>query len=120
MRPSMALRIARKELALLFSSPIAYLFLAAYLAVTLFVFFWGEAFFARNISDVRPMFEWLPVLLIFLASALAMRMWSDERRAGTLELVVTVPASSAEFVIGKFAACWSLLCIALLLTLPLR
>ena len=119
MRPSMALRIAQKELALLFSSPIAYLFLAAYLAVTLFVFFWGEAFFARNISDVRPMFEWLPVLLIFLASALAMRMWSDERRAGTLELVVTVPASSAEFVIGKFAACWSLLCIALLLTLPL-
>ena len=119
MRPGMALRIAQKELALLFSSPIAYLFLAAYLAVTLFVFFWGEAFFARNISDVRPMFEWLPVLLIFLASALTMRMWSDERRAGTLELVITVPASSAEFVIGKFAACWGLLCIALLLTLPL-
>ena len=119
MKPGMAMRIAQKELALLFSSPIAYLFLAAYLAVTLFVFFWGEAFFARNISDVRPMFEWLPVLLIFLASALTMRMWSDERRAGTLELVVTVPASSAEFVIGKFAACWGLLCIALLLTLPL-
>ena len=119
MKPGMAMRIAGKELALLFSSPIAYLFLAAYLAVTLFVFFWGEAFFARNISDVRPMFEWLPVLLIFLASALTMRMWSDERRVGTLELVVTVPASSAEFVIGKFAACWGLLCIALLLTLPL-
>ena len=119
MRTELIWRIARKELALLFSSPIAYLFLAAFLGVTLFVFFWGEAFFARNISDVRPMFEWLPVLLIFLASALTMRMWSDERRAGTLELVVTVPASSADFVLGKFAACWALLCVALLLTLPL-
>ncbi|MCE2423955.1 MAG: hypothetical protein J4F45_02455 [Pseudomonadales bacterium] len=79
----MATRIAGKELAHFFSSPIAYLFLAAYLAVTLFVFFWGEAFFARNIADVRPMFEWLPVLLIFLAAAITMRMWSDERRTGT-------------------------------------
>ena len=119
MRVDRTVRIASKELALLFSSPIAYLFLAAFLAVTLFVFFWGEAFFARNISDVRPMFEWLPLLLIFLASALTMRMWSDERRGGTLELVVTVPASSTEFVIGKFVACWALLGIALLLTLPL-
>ena len=119
MRFGMVRRIAGKELALFFLSPIAYLFLAAYLAVTLFVFFWGEAFFARNISDVRPMFEWLPLLLIFLASALTMRAWSDERRAGTLELVVTVPASSAEFVVGKFAACWGLLCIALALTAPL-
>ena len=119
MSAGMVLRIARKELALVFASPIAYLFLAAFLAVTLFVFFWGEAFFARNISDVRPMFEWLPVLLIFLASALTMRTWSDERSVGTLELVVTAPASSADFVVGKFLACWLLLAIALALTLPL-
>ena len=119
MNPSVVLRIARKELALVFSSPIAYLFLAAFLAVTLFVFFWGEAFFARNISDVRPMFEWLPVLLIFLASALTMRSWSDERRVGTLELVVTVPAGGVDFVLGKFLACWLLLAVALALTLPL-
>ena len=119
MRIDMARRIAGKELAHFFSSPIAYLFLAAYLAVTLFVFFWGETFFARNISDARPMFEWLPVLLIFLAAALTMRMWSDERRTGTLELVVTVPATSAEFVIGKFLACWGLVAVALALTVPL-
>ena len=113
------LRIARKELGLFFASPIAYLFLAAFLGVTLFVFFWGEAFFARNIADVRPMFEWLPLLLIFLAAALSMRMWSEERRSGTLELVVTVPATSAEFVAGKFLACWTLLVVALALTAPL-
>ena len=111
--------IARKELALFFGSPIAYLFLLAYLGVTLFIFFWGEAFFARNIADVRPMFEWLPILLVFLAAALTMRMWSDERRVGTLEFVVTVPTSAWHFALGKFLACWTLLAVALAMTLPL-
>ncbi len=119
MRLSLILRIRRKELTLFFASPAGYLFLAAFLAVTLFVFFWGESFFARNIADVRPMFEWLPILLIFLSAALTMRMWSDERRTGTLEFVVTVPVSTWEFVLGKFLACWTLLFVALLLTLPL-
>jgi ABC-2 type transport system permease protein len=119
MRPDAILRVSRKELTLFFASPIGYLFLASFLAVTLFVFFWGEAFFARNVADVRPMFEWMPVLLIFLSAALTMRMWSEERRTGTLEFVVTLPASGWEFVTGKFLACWLLLGLALLLTLPL-
>lgn len=110
--------IARKELALFFGSPIGYLFLLAYLGMTLFVFFWVEAFFARNIADVRPMFEWLPISLVFLSAALTMRMWSEERRSGTLEFVVTVPASAGQFVLGKFLACWVLLGVALILTLP--
>ena len=112
-------RIAAKELTLFFASPTGYLFLAAFLAVTLFVFFWVEAYFARNIADVRPMFEWMPVMLIFLASALTMRLWSEERRTGTIEFVSTVPVSAWEFALGKFLACLSLLGIALLLTLPL-
>ena len=73
-------RIAGKELSLFFASPVGYLFLASFLAVTLFVVFWVEAYFARNVADVRPMFEWMPVLLIFLSAALTMRMWSEERR----------------------------------------
>ncbi|MGD8416840.1 MAG: Gldg family protein [Pseudomonadales bacterium] len=119
MRPEVILRVARKELTLFFASPIGYLFLLTFLAVTLFVFFWGEAFFARNVADVRPMFEWLPLLLIFLSAALTMRMWSEERRTGTLEFVETLPATGWEFVVGKFLACWLLLALALLLTLPL-
>lgn len=119
MRAECLTEIARKELKLFFVSPIGYLFLAAYLGVTLFVFFWGEAFFARNIADVRPMFEWLPILLIFLTSALTMRIWSDERRTGTIEFLSTLPASSWELVLGKFLACVALLGIALVLTLPL-
>ena len=112
-------RIAAKELTLFFASPTGYLFLAAFLAVTLFVFFWVEAYFARNVADVRPMFEWMPVMLIFLASALTMRLWSEERRTGTMEFVFTVPARTWEFVLGKFSACLCLLGLALLLTLPL-
>lgn len=112
-------RIAAKEIQLFFASPIAYLFLAAFAAVTLFIFFWGEAFFARNIADVRPLFEWMPVLLIFLASTLTMRMWSEERRTGTLEHVLTQPVPLWHFVVGKFVGCIALLAIALLITLPL-
>ena len=112
-------QIAGKELSQFFATPLGYLFLGAFLLATLFVFFWVEAFFARNIADVRPMFEWLPVLLIFLSAALTMRMWSEERRTGTLEFVSTLPVSTATFVAGKFAACFVLLAIALALTLPL-
>jgi ABC-2 type transport system permease protein len=112
-------RIAAKEMAMFFSSPIGYLFLGVFVAFTLFVFFWAEAFFARNIADARPMFQWLPLLLVFLCSALTMRMWSEERRSGTLEFVTTVPVTTWSFVLGKFLACWALLGIAMLLTLPL-
>ena len=113
------LRIAAKETAIFFASPVAYLFLATFAAVTLFVFFWGAAFFARNIADVRPLFEWMPILLIFLASALTMRMWSEERRSGTLEYVHAQPVPLWHFILGKFLACLGLLLVALLITLPL-
>ena len=116
---SVARRVAQKEVRLFFASPVAWLFLATFAAVNLFVFFWVESFFARNVADVRPLFEWMPILLIFLSAALTMRMWSDERRNGTLEHVLTQPQGLWRFVIGKFLACCTLLVIALLCTLPL-
>ena len=112
-------RIAIKEITLFFASPIAYLFLASFAAISLFVFFWGESFFARNIADVRPLFEWMPVLLIFLSATLTMRLWSDERRSGTLEYVHTQAIPLWHFVLGKFLGCLILLTIALVITLPL-
>ena len=105
-------RLARKELENFFHSATAYIFLGAFLAVTLFTFFWVEAFFARNIADVRPLFEWMPLLLIFLSAALTMRSWSEERRTGTLEHVLTVPVPLWQFVLGKFLACAAILAIA--------
>ena len=113
------LRIAQKEMALFFASPIAYLFIGAFIVITLFIFFWGEAFFSRNIADVRPMFEWMPVLLIFLCSTLTMKLWSEEKRSGTIEYVHTLSVPLWHFVVGKFLACLALLSIALVVTLPL-
>ncbi|GAA6205966.1 Gldg family protein [Thalassotalea sp. SU-HH00458] len=114
-----AKRIAQKEIALFFASPIAYLFIGAFIAITLFIFFWGESFFSRNIADVRPMFEWMPLLLIFLCSTLTMKLWSEERRSGTIEYVHTQSVPLWHFVLGKFLGCVSLLSIAMIMTLPL-
>lgn len=113
------LLIAKKEIARFFASPIAFIFFGAFLAVTLFIFFWVETFFARNISDARPLFDWMPVLLIFLVAALTMRSWSEEKRSGTLEFLLTEPVSPLYFVVGKFLACLALVGVALTLTLPL-
>lgn len=112
-------RITQKELSTFFSSPMAYIFFGAFLGITLFVFFWVETFFARNIADTRPLFEWMPVLLIFLVAALTMRMWSEERRMGTLEFLLTQPIMPFELVAGKFVACMALVGIALILTFPI-
>lgn len=118
-RLSTSLQIARKEFRGFFATPAAYLFLGGFLAVTLFVFFWVETFFARNIADARPLFQWLPLLLIFLVAALTMRAWSEERRSGTLESLLTAPVKPLELVLGKFTAALALVALALVLTLPL-
>ena len=111
------LSITRKEVNSYFSSPMALIFLGAFLAVTLFAFFWVETFFARGIADVRPLFKWMPVLLIFLVAALTMRQWSEEQRSGTLEMLFTMPMKLYQLVLGKFLAALILVAVALALTL---
>lgn len=115
------LSIARKELSSYFGSPMAMIFVGAFLAATLFVFFWVDGFFARGIADVRPLFAWMPVLMIFLVAALTMRQWSEESRSGTLEMLLTLPISKFQLVLGKFLAVMALIVLALALTffLPL-
>jgi len=109
--------VARKELSAYFGSPMALIFLGAFLVVTLFAFFWVETFFARNIADVRPLFRWMPVLMIFLVAALTMRQWSEEQRVGTLEVLLTLPVRRVDLVLGKFLAVMALVGLALALTL---
>lgn len=112
-------RITSRELRGYFGSPVAYLFMAAFLGVTLFVFFWVETFFSRNVAEIRPLFEWMPLLLIFLVATLTMRGWSEEKRSGTLELLLTAPRSGIELVLGKFFGCLGLVAVTVLLTVPL-
>jgi len=112
-------RIARKEFGGFFSSPVAFLFIAAFLAVILFIFFWVDTFFANNIAEVRPLFSWMPILLIFLTAAITMRLWAEERRAGTMEFLLTSGVNPLSLVLGKFLACLGLVAVSLLLTLAL-
>ena len=111
--------VAKKELRGYFNSAIAVIFLAAFLSFALYTFFWREKFFARGLADLRPLFEWMPRLLIILVSALAMRLWADERRGGTLELLMTLPVPRWKLVVGKFVAGLLLIALALGLTLGL-
>ena len=111
--------VAKKELRGYFNSAVAVIFLTAFLVFTFFTFFWQEKFFARGLADLRPLFEWMPKLLIVIVSALAMRLWAEERRAGTLEVMLTLPVPRWKLVAGKFLAGMLLIAIALGLTLPL-
>lgn len=113
------LSITRKELEGYFGSPMALIFVGVFLAVTLFSFFWVDTFFARGIADVRPLFRRIPVLMIFLVAALTMRQWSEEERSGTLEVLLSLPVSPIQLVIGKFLAVMALISVALGLTVSL-
>ncbi len=110
------LTIARKELKATFGSPMAAIFIGAFLLSALFSFFWLETFFARNIADLRPLFRWMPLLMIFLSAALTMRQWSEEQKMGTLEILLTLPVRLSHLVLGKFLAVLTLVALALLLT----
>ena len=112
-----SLSITRKELAGYFGSPMALIFVGSFLAMTLFSFFWVDTFFARGIADVRPLFRWMPLLMVFLVAALTMRQWSEEQRSGTLEVLLTLPVSPIQLVLGKFLAVMALVCVALALTI---
>ncbi len=111
------LAITRKEISNYFGSPMALIFLGTFLAAILFSVFWVDTFFARGIADVRPMFRWMPILLIFLVSALTMRQWSEEEQSGTMEILLTLPVRPVQLVIGKFLAVMTLISVALGLTI---
>ena len=111
--------VMKKEFGSFFSTPIALIFIGVFLAANLFIFFWIEKFFSKNIAELRALFEWMPILLIFLTAAITMRSWAEERRAGTLEVLLTAPVLSITLVFGKFFACSLLVTVALLLTFPL-
>ena len=106
--------VVKKELRGYFNSAIAVVFLAGFLGFAFYTFFWQEKFFARGLADLRPLFVWMPKLLIVLVSALAMRLWSDERRAGTLEVLLTLPVPRWQLVVGKFLAGLALIVIGII------
>ena len=116
---SRILAVTTKELKTYFGTPMAAIFIGAFLLCSLFSFFWIETFYARNIADIRPLFRWMPLLMIFLSAALTMRQWSEEQKMGTLEVLLTLPVRIHQLVLGKFLAVLILTTIALFLTFGL-
>ncbi|OHE89022.1 MAG: ABC transporter permease, partial [Verrucomicrobia bacterium RIFCSPLOWO2_12_FULL_64_8] len=110
--------IVKRELGGYFSSPIAYVFLVIFLLLTGFFTFTVGSFFERGEASLVSFFTWHPWLYLFLVPAVGMRLWSEERRLGTMELLLTLPITTWQAIVGKFLASWLFLALALALTFP--
>lgn len=112
--------IAKRELGAYFSSPVAYVFIVIFLLLTGFFTFMVGGFFERGEASLTlSFFVWHPWLYLFLVPAVGMRLWSEERRLGTIELLLTMPITSWQAILGKFLASWLFLALALGLTFPI-
>jgi len=110
--------VMKRELGGYFTSPIAYVFLVIFLLLTGFFTFTVGNFFERGEASLVSFFTWHPWLYLFLVPAVGMRLWSEERRLGTLELLLTMPLTIWQAIVGKFLASWAFLGLALVLTFP--
>ena len=110
--------IAKRELASYFSSPVAYVFLVIFLLLTGFFTFTAGSFFERGEASLAAFFGWHPWLYLVLVPAVGMRLWAEERRSGTMELLLTMPVAPWEAIVAKFLASWIFLAVALALTFP--
>ena len=110
--------IAKRELGAYFTSPVAYVFLVIFLLLTGFFTFTAGSFFERGEASLAAFFGWHPWLFLVLVPAVGMRVWAEERRSGTMELLLTMPIAPWQAIVAKFLASWAFLAVALVLTFP--
>lgn len=111
--------IAGRELKSYFATPLAYVFIVIFLALAgLFTFYLG-GFYERGQADLAPFFNYHPWLYLFLVPAIAMRLWAEERKSGSIELLMTLPVTLWQAVLGKYLAAWLFILVALALTFPI-
>jgi len=111
--------ITKRELSSYFVTQLAYVFILIFLILSgVFTFYLGNLY-ERGQADLRPFFSFHPWLYLFLVPAISMRLWSEERKSGTIELLMTLPMSRSNIVLGKFLAAWLFTGLALMLTFPL-
>ena len=108
-----------RELKGYFRTPLASIFLLVFLALSSGMTFFLGRFFERDQADLTAFFAWHPWLFLILMPAIGMRLWAEERRSGTIELLITLPVTNMQLVIGKFLASWIFTLIALILTMPI-
>jgi ABC-2 type transport system permease protein len=111
--------IMRRELASYFATPLAYVFILIFLVLANAFTFYLGGFYERGQADLDPFFSFHPWLFLFLIPALSMRLWAEERKSGTIELLMTQPLTLWEAVLGKYLAAWVFTALALALTFPL-
>ena len=111
--------VFRREFSAYFSTPLAYIFIVIFLALSGAMTFYFGSFFERGQADLAPFFAYHPWLYLLLIPAVAMRLWADERKTGTIELLMTLPLSTIEVVLGKYLAAWAFIGVALVLTFPI-
>lgn len=116
--PRAALAVARREFAGYFATPVAVVFIVIFLLLQGVLTFNMGAFFERDQADLSPFFQFLPWVFVLLVPAITMRLWAEERRLGTIELLLTLPLRQSEAVVGKFLAAWMFCAVALALTFP--
>lgn len=123
MKPSgttaIVLAVLRREMQSYFASPVAYVFIVIFLLLLGFFTFQVTRFFEAGQADLQGFFQWHPWVFLFLVPAVAMRLWSEERRLGTIELLLTLPVTVTQLVMGKYLAAWLFIGIALLFTFPM-
>lgn len=110
--------IFKRELRGYFSTPLAYVFLVIFLFFSAFMTF-QSGFYEMRYASLRVFFGNMPLLFIFLAPAMAMRLWAEERRTNTIELLFTLPLTPTQAVLGKFFAAWTVIALALVMTCPM-
>jgi ABC-2 type transport system permease protein len=110
--------IFRRELGSYFTTPIAYVFIVIFLALNGVFTFYVGGWYEREQADLQTFFDYHPLLYLFLIPALSMRLWAEERKTGSIELLMTLPISTWQAVAGKFLAAWAFTGIALVLTFP--
>jgi len=112
------LAVFKRELRGYFATPLAYVFLVIFLFFSSFLAF-QQNFFEMRQASLRLFFRNMPLLFIFLSPAIAMRLWAEERRTNSIELLFTLPITRAQAVLGKFFAAWAVIALALVLTAPM-
>ena len=111
--------ILDRELKGYFRTPLASIFLLVFLALSSGMTFFLGRFFERDQADLTAFFSWHPWLFLVLMPAIGMRLWAEERRSGTIELLITLPVTNTQLVVGKFLASWIFTLTALFLTMPI-
>ncbi|RFF32058.1 ABC transporter permease [Wenzhouxiangella sediminis] len=111
--------IMRRELVGYFATPVAYVFIVIFLVMSSAFTFYLGGFYEREIADLEPFFRFHPWLYLFLVPAVGMRLWAEERKYGTVELLLTLPLTIGEAVLGKFLAAWLFVGLSLALTFPI-